>query len=524
MLQQLHARYTQASVAEIRYADANGKLHDTSAAVASGVYERSQIVTKYASGCITVVNGNQTEPMLVEAYGRKLDLPPNGYAGWTENGAVEVFSGEPSSATGRADYAATPAYLYVDGRGAFARFAKAAGNGIGICRILPEGKHEIIPYGGAECGFAIPPAKAVALDKECKELGPAELRVARGLTYVVPVKGAFSYLLNPAPVDSGAKLACARDEVVAGERVVVRGKDEHAFQIPADAKPGTRIWLTFEEAWIDFTVVPLADAAVALDGDTLRVMITSHLAKAEQFEISLAQEKRALDFEPGKATAVVFDLGKPAGEKEETLALAVRAGDMRMAIERRVRTTQAYAPATALPGRYQTGMCLRGKKEQYEFGTTGGAVHAEAATSGGVTKQGLTMHPPYVGGVGYAFAEYEAVALPSEPKAAFRAMVGKRDGSHPGDGILYRVVVADADGAERVAAAVTVTKHEWLPIKADLSPWAGKNVRLRLVADVGPKDNSSGDWACWAEMRIVTRERQLIRTLLQPPASADKRR
>jgi len=39
-------------------------------------------------------------------------------------------------------------------------------------------------------------------------------------------------------------------------------------------------------------------------------------------------------------------------------------------------------------------------------------------------------------------------------------------------------------------------------LEADLSPWAGKRIRLKLIADVGPADNPTGDHACWAEMRI----------------------
>lgn len=44
----------------------------------------------------------------------------------------------------RYDYTVTSAYIYIDGRGNTVRFGKAAGNGIGICRIMEEGKYEII--------------------------------------------------------------------------------------------------------------------------------------------------------------------------------------------------------------------------------------------------------------------------------------------------------------------------------------------------------------------------------------------
>ncbi len=194
MLQQLHSSYALSSVDEIRYADANGNLLDTTSAVATGAYQRSQVVTRYANGCITVVNGSSTERMMVEVYGRKLDLPPNGYAGWTEDSSIEVISSDLDGH--RYDYAVTPAYIYIDGRGKFTRFEKAASDGIGICRILDGGKYEIIPYQNAECGFAISADRATALDEDRNVLGLAEIRVAHGLTYVVPVEGAFSYILE----------------------------------------------------------------------------------------------------------------------------------------------------------------------------------------------------------------------------------------------------------------------------------------------------------------------------------------
>ena len=194
MLQQLHSSYALSSAEEIRYANADGDLLNTSAAVATGAYKRSQVVTRYANGCVTVVNGDPDERMIVEAYGRKLELPPNGYAGWTSDGSIEVISSDPDGH--RCDYAATPAYIYVDGRGKPMRFEKAAGNGIGICRILDDGKYEIILYEDAECGFAINAEKATALDEDRNELGPAGIRVNEGFTYVVPVEGAFSYILE----------------------------------------------------------------------------------------------------------------------------------------------------------------------------------------------------------------------------------------------------------------------------------------------------------------------------------------
>ena len=147
-------------------------------------------------------------------------------------------------------------------------------------------------------------------------------------------------------------------------------------------------------------------------------------------------------------------------------------------------------------------MCVRGAQETNDFGTTLGHVVPRSVPCGNVSKDALFMHPPYQGHVGYSFAMYDAVTLPADQPAAFRALVGKADGSDLGDGILYKIVVSDSSGAKTVIAEKTVTQHEWLPIEADLSQWAGQKVRVQLISDVGPQDGSSGDWACWAEMRI----------------------
>jgi hypothetical protein len=194
MLQQLHSRYCLTNAAEIRYATADGQLLDTSHAVATGAFQRSQIVTRYADGTVTAANGSRTDRLRCQAFGRALDLPPNGYAGWTRDGVIDVLSSDPHGH--RIDYSVTPAYIYLDTRGKPDRFPKAEGTGQAICRILPKGEYEIILYNDAQCAFDIASSSVIALDKENHELGPAQLRVDNGLTYVVPVPRAFSYKLR----------------------------------------------------------------------------------------------------------------------------------------------------------------------------------------------------------------------------------------------------------------------------------------------------------------------------------------
>jgi hypothetical protein len=526
MLQQLHSRYCLTNATDIRYANAAGALLPTSLAVAAGAHARSQVVTRYSDGTITAANGSRTERLRAAAPdGRLLDLPPNGYAGWTTDGAIEVLSSD--SRGHRGDYAVTPAYLFVDGRGRFMRFPKAGGNGLGVCRILGQGRHEVILRQQAECGFAVPAAQAVALDPEGKELGPASLRRARGLTYVQPVKGAFSYRLDDdraAGVSTPGEeivLTCERDEVVAGERLVVRGKQSHDARIPSDAQPGQRVWLQFEGAWIDFTVLPLADTTIGLEDNTLVVQLTSHLGETMPFRVRLSPAEGGLGrareqqvpSEPGKPVRVRFDLGTPALETAEVLGIELQAGELSQQTRTALLAASGHRSLTSMPSIQSRGIGLRGGQETAEFGQSGALAEPRMIRCGEQERSGFFMHPPYQGGVGYAFVVFEPVALPPAQPAAFRAWVGKAEGSDPGDGILFKVIVIEETGVETIAAQVHAARHEWLPLDADLSRWAGRTVRLKVLTDVGPRNDSTGDWAGCAGWRLETLQPVLVRSL-----------
>jgi hypothetical protein len=511
MLQQLQSRYCLASAVDIRYADAQGRLLDTSAAVASGDYRRSQIVTRYSDGTVTAANGHPSARLRTDAFGRTVDLPANGYAGWTADGSVDVYAGDVRGQRG--DYAATPSYLYVDGRGRMLRFPKAAGNGIGICRILPEGGHEVLLHKDADCGFAVAAASAVALDRERQEIGRAELRTARGLTYVVPVPGAFSYRLAAGAEAASLPLACDRAEVVPGERVVIRGVQNHAWQVPAEVKPGQRLWQQFEEAWIDFTVVPMTDATLHLDGNDLVVRLRSNLAGPADVSATTLGRQASGHMEPGEECELRIDLGAPQHEDAALLTVQVQAGDLVQDLVRGLLVVSAPAPLGPLPEHFTAGMCVRGQAETTDFGATAAYARRQQVTCGDVTKTGVSMHPPWMGAVGYAFARLAPVRLPAAPPAAFRAAVGKGDGSHLGDGIVYRLLIREPDGESALLAETTVTQHEWVPIEGDLSRWAGQAVEIQLVSDVGPADDSAGDWACWADLRLESKTPMLVRSL-----------
>jgi hypothetical protein len=508
-LQQVHAAYAQQTAADIRYADETGKLLDVSAAVARGAFRRSQVATRYANGLRVVVNGH-----LAEAW-RTADaeLPPNGWFAKSADGRLLAWSANVRGH--RADYVDSPAYLYADGRGAFTRFAKAASDGQVIAHKRGDGSMEVIPVGRCASfgvSFGGRDAAAVALDKDGKVISAAETRFSRGLVYVTPQTNAFSYVLRPAARPAVA-LACPRSEVVPGETVVVRGRELHEFHVPAEAKPGARLWQQFEGAWIDFTVVPLADARLAM-GDQLQLQLMPHIPKPADAEVTLGDTKQTVWLRPEQPARVAFEFKPPAREEARELPLRIVAGDLCHEQKWWLLTEESTESVAPMPERHETGQCLRNAAPTGLDGKSGAGVHPDNhMTCGNETKQGVFMHPPYKGGNGFAFALYEPVTLPRGPLAAFRCDIGKRDGSDRGDGVLFRVAVVEPDGKETVVAEKQWAEHAWTPLEADLTRWAGRTIRLKLISDVGPADNSSGDWACWANIRIENREPALKTTL-----------
>ena len=112
MTQAAAARYTQSTAEEIRYFDGKGAALDVSAAIRTGALARRQIHVRYADGTHVLVNGNCAERLVVSVGGRRFDLPPRGYRVWTEDGAVEVESGDSGGKGPRTDFARGPDYEY----------------------------------------------------------------------------------------------------------------------------------------------------------------------------------------------------------------------------------------------------------------------------------------------------------------------------------------------------------------------------------------------------------------------------
>ena len=500
MIQALASLYTQSSADTIRYVDADGETYDTSSALANSSYRRSQIVTRYANGCLTAANGNTSERLRADIEGTPLDLPPNGYWGRSSNNTVRVFSGEVNGR--RADLSVSPDYTYIDGRGTYVRFPEGASDGVAICRALTNDLAEILMHKTTEAGFPFALKAAVALDKGGATIGPTEVRTARSLSYVQPVKDAFSYRVIRTGNPPAAALTSDSDQVVPGEHLVVRGSAMHDVVIQLDAKPGMRLWLTYENAWIDFTVTAPILANATVENGTLLVCPISRLRAPCAARLACEGVGHPFIMEPGTNAPQRLTLPPGALLAEAlTYSLYPDASTGIAFITRKLLRQVDRSRTFPLPNTRVAGVCLRNGKELPFDQATGAQLYSSSSTCGGSTKTGgIFMHPPYKTGVGYTFARY-TLTVPQKP-AIFRCAVGKQDGSDPGDGILFRVTIEDAAGKLTQIASRLATAHAWYELEGSLTPWAGQTVTLRLITDVGDKDNSSGDWGAWADLRL----------------------
>ncbi len=497
LLQQLGKACARQAVARIQYADAAGRLLETSAAVATGAYKRSQVKVTYADGLEVWANGHSADTWSTP----RGELPPGGFSACAPGGRLTAFSAIRDGR--RVDYVDSPAYVYCDARGGLARFAKAVCDQAVIALRRGDAAVEVVPVAAPKV-VAVSldgrDANAVALDRTAQPVGPAETRFSRGLVHVLPVNGAFSYLLTPTDRPAAA-LRCDRLHVVAGETVMVEGKSRRRFRVPPAARPGGLLWHKAEEGWIDFVVRPLAAADLAVADGRLRLRLRSRLARETEFSVRLLGSRRTRMLPPEEPIDVHFAPPKLKERQVLPVELLLAAGQLSMRKKWWLEARRGFRRLAELPTHFEAGQRFRGREEGPL--TTGSIASVRKdMTCGHVRKSGLFMHPPWRGGVGYSYALFEPVALPADATAAFRCSIGKGDGSDPGDGILFRVAVVDGNRDEKVLAERQWLRHAWGEMTADLSKWAGERVRIKLIADVGEKDNSSGDWACWADLRI----------------------
>ena len=191
MTQQIAARYSQCEVRDIGYFDDAGAIHDTSAALASGIVRNCQLAVTYADGTVVVANGSTNRILETTYAGVPIKLPPCGYKAWTADRSVLVDASCGKDGV-RADYCESPCYVYIDGRGRMVERPKAKADGA-VAMWPTEAGCEVCAVPGTTWMFKFPARIARAMALDGTELGSVEV-VREGDWFTVkPVDGAWVY-------------------------------------------------------------------------------------------------------------------------------------------------------------------------------------------------------------------------------------------------------------------------------------------------------------------------------------------
>ncbi|MCL2744967.1 MAG: hypothetical protein FWE67_14070, partial [Planctomycetaceae bacterium] len=398
-------------------------------------------------------------------------------------------------------------------------------------------------------------ADAVAFDFEGKELGKAETRYSNGLAgplvYVIPVKDAFRYRLTPKAKPDKAifdelgmtslekrKLSMPvlnNESASPGQTLALKigNKDSHedfTVTIPPDAKTHSLHWVEKNGLWAAFRIFPLCNVTPIVKQDKPgEVKFRFGIFTIFQNCFMVGKDKISVEFVYGDKKQVqenvpmndlfqglTFAVEPESAPRVLPVALKVIAEQdepkNKLVLEKKytLKTDWGFNEMPPLPTHFETGYCQRGKPETVMDGRSGAHAYLQQLSCGNKTQHGWGIHPPYNGGVGYTFLLSDAFTVPKEDGIEFSSEVGIRNGGDPSDGVLYQVFVIE-DGKEPVLAGEkNWAERSWYQLNCDLSKWQGKEIRLKLVADVGPKDNSTADWAAWANFKLVPTKKVLI--------------
>ena len=122
----------------------------------------------------------------------------------------------------------------------------------------------------------------------------------------------------------------------------------------------------------------------------------------------------------------------------------------------------------------------------------------------GTTRSALNMHPAWSQGRGVTFVDYR-LRLPQTTPIACSFGNAIRDATPPeppSDGVTFRVRVDD-----QVLLEAHTDSRTWVDGEVDLSPFAGREIRLRLECHPGPQRDTTCDSAYWGDPMITVGQR-----------------
>ena len=154
-----------------------------------------------------------------------------------------------------------------------------------------------------------------------------------------------------------------------------------------------------------------------------------------------------------------------------------------------------------------TGMQRRGESvREIDRATGAGVAHVARVQLDGVGCDAMRVHPPYRGGkTGMVFWQRD-VHVPRRAVLCFKTGMGERA---PGrsDGVVFLIEAALVDGGKAGAPKEIFRHHQiasrWIEHRLDLGRFAGRTIRLRFVADAGPRDNATTDHGYWGDVFVA---------------------
>ena len=221
-------------------------------------------------------------------------------------------------------------------------------------------------------------------------------------------------------------------------------------------------------------------------------------------ELALAtNETRILSFavraKPGRALNALYPIHAswtlPGGEPLHPIAI-FRAKDAPP------RVSAAKAPSVPQRGRVRLDKFpatvwteMNGRVEPLAGGAS--FEPAQVAAEGGV-RPGFTCHPPWQGGAGVVWRDIPLELPETRPCAIRFATALLAEAGLTSDGTEHKVFVVEDGKATEVFSRFSAARS-WTDGTADLTPWAGKSMTLRLWVGPGPKRNTTCDRCGWAD-------------------------
>jgi hypothetical protein len=292
------------------------------------------------------------------------------------------------------------------------------------------------------------------------------------------------------------------------------------LRFPKSIKAGSNVWVNISiwtdsskeialESWAIQRVVSPFEIGLSKTGEgRYHVDLRNNLYRPgdPQVSVALKSGRTGIEITGFERKDRTVEIRPPSQVEEVSDMVVVQVSEKEQVVTRefRIQALVEYPLVWRASGEesYSWGCAFRGGDEMSGNSDTGASFYFADIACGGVSRHGIFSHPPYRNGVGYTYGILGPVVIPDDD-CEFRTFIGLKDGGDTSDGVVFQVLALDESGREHLLVSEHWDKREWKAVSASLSAFKGRKIRLKLIADVGPHDNSSSDWASWGEPRIV---------------------